>query len=69
MKKHGLSWQNGSAFCADNAMLGQQKTVSAFVLKSNDELFIHGCVCHLILLIAQHAAREPLNVYYYLRKN
>ena len=66
LKKHGLSWQNCSAFCAGNAsvMLGQHKEVSAFVLKTNDKIFIHGCACHLIHLTELYAARELINVYY-----
>ena len=62
LKKHGLSWQNGSAFYADNAILDQQKRFSAFVPKSNDKLFIHSCVCHLIYLTELHAARELISI-------
>lgn len=79
LKKFGLSWQNCTAFCADNAsvMLGQHKGVSAFVLRANDKIFVNGCACHLIHLTALHASKELdfdiedflVNVYYYLRKS
>ena len=70
LKKYGFSCQNCSAFCVDNVsvMLGQPKKVSAFVHKTNDKIFIHGCACHLIQLTALCAAKKLINVLLFEKK-
>ena len=75
----GIPWKNCLALGADNAnvMTGHVKGVYGFLKKKQEDLYMAGCVCHLIHICAEKAAAcLPINIdeflvdiYYYLDKS
>ena len=76
---HSIPWQNCIAFGSDNAnvMVGKECGVFGYMLKQHSEMYLSGCVCHLIHIAAEKgAASLPFNisqllvdVFYYLDKS
>lgn len=79
LENRNISWQNCLAFGCDNAsvMTGKHKGVAKFVCDQNCNIFIRGCLCHLIHIAAKKAAAELkldveellIDIYYYLDKS
>ncbi|XP_072173986.1 LOW QUALITY PROTEIN: uncharacterized protein [Diadema setosum] len=77
--ENGLFWQNVICFSADNAavMMGEKNGVRAFVKEKNNNIFVMGCLCHLLHLAAEKGADQlpfaPVDllvpIYYYLEKS
>lgn len=55
LKAHQIPWSNCLALGSDNAnvMVGRDKGVFGFMVKAQPNLFLSGCVCHLIHIAAQ----------------
>ena len=74
-----IPWSNCIAFESDSAsvMIGTFKGVAAFVKKEQPTVYIQGCMCHTIHIVAERAAHvlpvsaEELliDIYYYLEKS
>lgn len=78
MKKRQLSWENCISFGCDNAavMTGANKGVVAFIRKQNPEIFLSGCVIHLVHIAAKKSALilGPIDdilvdIFYYMKKS
>lgn len=79
LEKHKVPIENCVAFCCDNApvMIGPKNGVSAVLKEAQPNIFVLGCICHLINLAAEKAAaRLPakvddllIDVFYYLEKS
>lgn len=75
----GLSWKNCVSFGCDNAstMLGHLNGVASHIKKVNPNLYVQGCLCHLLHLCAKKAAKQLncdvesllIDIYYYLDKS
>lgn len=52
---HDIPWENCIAFGSDNAnvMVGKDAGVYGCMLKKHPELYLAGCVCHLIHIAAE----------------
>lgn len=74
-----LNWKNCVAFGCDNArtMLGHLNGVVSHLKKANPNLYVQGCLCHLLHICAQKAAKRLhcdvesllVDIYYYLDKS
>ena len=60
---HSIPWENCIALGSDNAnvMVGKETGVYGCMLKKNPELYLSGCVCHLVHI----AAEKGLLIIYY----
>lgn len=76
---HNIPWSNCLALGCDNAnvMVGRKKGVYAYMLEAHKNIYLSGCICHLIHISAAHgAACLPINVdqllidvFYYLERS
>ena len=76
---HGIPWSNCLALGCDNAnvMVGKESGLYGRMLKEHPQLYLSGCVCHLIHIAAEHGAgcfpfspsQLLVDVYYYLEKS
>ena len=79
LSSKGIDLQNCVAFSADNApvMIGQKNGVAAILKSRNEKIIVMGCICHLIHLSAEKAAKSLpvaiddvlIDIYYYLEKS
>lgn len=63
--EHGISFDNLIGFASDNAsvMMGEKSGVKALIQKRIPALFVQGCVCHSLALVASYACCElPNNI-------
>jgi hypothetical protein len=79
LKKFAIPWKNCICFESDSAsvMLGAHKGVAAYIRKMADNVYIQGCVCHLVHIAAERAAQKLsfgvedllIDIYYYFDKS
>lgn len=79
LEDNKVSWEKCLAFSCDNAsvMTGIHKGVSAFIHGKNPEVYINGCPCHLLHLVARTATKELskdieellVDIFFYLDKS
>lgn len=79
LTEHKIPWKNVICFSADNAavMMGVHNGVAAYVKEKNPEVYVNGCVCHLLHLAAEKGAQQlptsPVDllipIFYYREKS
>ena len=79
LTENKIPWKNVTCFSADNAavMMGVHNGVAAFVREKNPEVYVNGCICHLLHLAAEKGAQQlpssPVDllipIFYYLEKS